>query len=76
LSAPEELWAVIAHGADPPRIARDRADTNIHHPDHELVGRADVVDQVQRLLDQHRLVTVTGAGGTGKTRLAVEVALQ
>jgi predicted ATPase/class 3 adenylate cyclase len=75
LSEPEELWAVVAHGAEPPRIPHDAGGTNLHRPDHELVGRADAVEQLQHLLGRHRLVTVTGAGGTGKTRLAVEVAL-
>jgi hypothetical protein len=41
-----------------------------------FVGRAGVVDEVAGLLGQYRLVTVTGAGGAGKTRLAGEVAKQ
>jgi predicted ATPase/DNA-binding CsgD family transcriptional regulator len=41
-----------------------------------FVGRAGVVDQVAGLLGQGRLVTVTGPGGVGKTRLAGEVARQ
>src|SRR5262252_7299903 len=39
-----------------------------------FVGRAAAVDQVAGLLGEGRLVTVTGAGGVGKTRLAGEVA--
>src|SRR6516165_5865855 len=41
-----------------------------------FVGRAQVVDDVAARLGQYRLVTVTGPGGAGKTRLAGEVAQQ
>jgi predicted ATPase/DNA-binding CsgD family transcriptional regulator len=41
-----------------------------------FVGRAQAVDEVSAQLVQDRLVTVTGPGGAGKTRLAGEVARQ
>jgi predicted ATPase/DNA-binding CsgD family transcriptional regulator len=39
-----------------------------------FVGRAGEVDEVAGLLGEYRLVTVTGPGGVGKSRLAIEVA--
>jgi predicted ATPase/DNA-binding CsgD family transcriptional regulator/DNA-binding XRE family transcriptional regulator len=41
-----------------------------------FVGRAGAMGDVARLLDECRLVTVTGPGGSGKTRLAAEVAIK
>ena len=41
-----------------------------------FVGRAGPVREVAGLLDRNRLVTVTGPGGVGKTRLAGQVANQ
>src|SRR3954468_11329634 len=38
-----------------------------------FVGREREIDMVRRLLGGCRLLTLTGAGGSGKTRLAVEV---
>ncbi|HLG01360.1 MAG TPA: tetratricopeptide repeat protein, partial [Acidimicrobiia bacterium] len=39
-----------------------------------LVGRDEELRVVEKLVGDHRLVTLAGAGGAGKTRLAVEVA--
>ena len=41
-----------------------------------FVGRDEQLTQVRELLSQNRLVTLTGAGGVGKTRLAVQIASQ
>ena len=37
-----------------------------------LVGRADELAQIRGLLERSRAVTLTGPGGSGKTRLAIE----
>ena len=39
-----------------------------------FVGRRRELDELQALLDANRLVTLTGAGGSGKTRLALRLA--
>jgi len=39
-----------------------------------FIGREEAVREVAGLLGEYRLVTVTGPGGAGKTRLAGEVA--
>jgi hypothetical protein len=39
-----------------------------------FIGRAAPVREVAGLLERYQLVTVTGPGGSGKTRLAGEVA--
>ncbi|WP_306367235.1 BTAD domain-containing putative transcriptional regulator [Nocardiopsis sp. CC223A] len=43
-------------------------------PPTALVGRASELDRVTGLVGRHRLVTLTGPGGVGKTRLALAVA--
>jgi non-specific serine/threonine protein kinase len=39
-----------------------------------FVGRERELAELHRLLDGHRMVTLLGPGGTGKTRLALEIA--
>ena len=53
--------------ATPPRGKLRRAPNS-------FVGRAPEVALVRARLAEHRLVTLTGPGGVGKTRLAVEAA--
>ncbi|MBV9494756.1 MAG: protein kinase, partial [Acidobacteria bacterium] len=50
--------------------------SNLPHPLTTLVGRDGERDDVLSLLrrDEVRVITLTGPGGTGKTRLALEVA--
>ncbi len=46
---------------------------NLPHQVTSFVGRQHEVDEIAELLREHRLVTVTGAGGVGKTRVAVKI---
>ncbi|MFE6026056.1 BTAD domain-containing putative transcriptional regulator [Streptomyces niveus] len=54
--------------------ARPAVATNLPTPLTEIVGREEAAAGVRALLGAARLVTLTGPGGVGKTRLAVEVA--
>src|SRR5262249_42147673 len=49
---------------------------NLPTPATALIGREREVQELTGLLQQQRLVTLTGPGGTGKTRLSIEVAHQ
>jgi DNA-binding winged helix-turn-helix (wHTH) protein len=48
--------------------------TNLPEPVSEVIGRDTEVEEVSDLVGAHRLVTLTGLGGIGKTRLALAVA--
>jgi class 3 adenylate cyclase len=50
------------------------APNNIPAPVDSFVGRQAEMSEVAKAIAAHRLVTLTGAGGSGKTRLAVETA--
>jgi predicted ATPase len=54
--------------------ALDTTPGNLRPATTSLIGRESDVDEVQAAVKAHRLVTLTGVGGVGKTRLALEVA--
>lgn len=58
--------------ADPPDGGQQRY--NLPTPVSSFVGRQEEIRHVSRLLESSRLLTLTGPGGTGKSRLALEVA--
>ncbi|MFE7459829.1 BTAD domain-containing putative transcriptional regulator [Streptomyces sp. NPDC057554] len=53
---------------------RHRPTTNLPAPLTRLIGREGALAEVERLLTTARQVTLTGSGGVGKTRLALEAA--
>ncbi|MDQ3861984.1 MAG: ATP-binding protein [Actinomycetota bacterium] len=58
------------------RTYQSRSDPrhNLPAPKSSFVGREGEIAQIKRALETSRLLTLTGAGGSGKTRLALEVA--
>ena len=59
----------VLRGADRPAAEHGAAE-----PTHHFVGREEELKRVGELLGERRLVTLTGPGGAGKTRLAIEAA--
>ena len=49
---------------------------NLPVPSTPFIGRSREVAEVKQLLSSSRLLTLTGVGGTGKTRLALQVAAE
>ena len=50
-----------------------RAQGNLPEPSDLLIGRAAELADLAALVSAHRLVTLVGAGGSGKTRLALQL---
>lgn len=78
LSAPNSLEADATVPDDSVALAVERSPTrprgNLPTPVSGLVGRARECAEIRTQVSHARLVTLTGPGGVGKTRLAVEVA--
>jgi predicted ATPase len=68
--------ATAAHGGGGTEEAEREHQTpnNLPYPVTSFVGRTEALAELQRLLPTTRLLTLTGVGGTGKTRLALELA--
>ena len=60
----------------PPLRALDTTPGNLRPATTSLIGREAEVAEIEAAVKTHRLVTLTGVGGVGKTRLALEVAAQ
>ena len=58
----------------PPLRALDTTPGNLRPATTRLIGRESEVGEIEAAVKTHRVVTLTGVGGVGKTRLALEVA--
>jgi predicted ATPase/class 3 adenylate cyclase len=73
LAAPERLYQ-LDDDEFPPLKSVDQ--TNLPVQPTPFVGRESELAEVLALLDVHRIVTLTGPGGSGKTRLALQAAAE
>src|SRR5271165_1220581 len=76
LTAPERVFQLVAGSlqADFPKLrSLGVFDTNLPQQLSSFVGRENDVADIERRLDEARLVTLFGAGGLGKTRCAQQV---
>jgi predicted ATPase len=74
---PITLFQVRASGLRtdfPPLKALDTSPGNLRPQTTSFIGRESEVAELEDAVKTHRLVTLTGVGGVGKTRLALEVA--
>ena len=79
LSEPLQLFQVCADGLRrdfPPLKTLDRVPGNLPTQATSFVGRDTEVTAVHEALRAHRLVTLVGVGGVGKTRLALQTAAE
>ena len=75
-------WLEHLHQVSAPGLQEEfpALSTTISHPNNlplqltSFIGREREISEVTALLENHRMVTLTGVGGTGKTRLSLQVA--
>ena len=76
LSQPERVYQLVAPDlpdAFPSLLSLDHLPNNLPAQVTSFVGREQVADEIKTLLAHHRLVTLAGTGGAGKTRCAIQV---
>ena len=77
------LWALLEAGLLPfsapqtsPEKAADAPSHNLPTQSTSLIGREREIDQIREFLTSKRLITLTGTGGIGKTRVALQTAFE
>jgi predicted ATPase len=71
-----EPVAIFQLGAERFPPLKTIANTNLPRPASSFVGRERETAEVAELVREHRLVTLSGPGGSGKTRLSIEAAAE
>ena len=79
LQRPEQVYQLLHRdlpAAFPSLLSLNARQTNIPLQLTSFVGRSEEITEVKRRLRDTRLLTLTGFGGCGKTRLALQVAAE
>jgi predicted ATPase/class 3 adenylate cyclase len=79
LTQPEHIFQLVIDGCPtdfPALRTLDRTPNNLPIQPSTFIGRAKEIKDALRLLDGTRLLTLTGPGGTGKTRLSLQLAAE
>lgn len=79
LAEPQRLFQAVAEGlpADfPPLLTMDARPNNLPRQLTSFVGRERELSEARAILASAPLLTLTGPGGVGKTRLSLEIALE
>ena len=79
LAHPEQVFQLVAAGLPtdfPPLRSLDSLPNNLPLQVTSFIGRDEDVAEVKKLLEKARLLTLTGSGGVGKTRLALQVSAE
>ena len=79
LAHPEEVHQLLHPGLDaqfPPPLSLDSTPNNLPQQLSSFVGRQGAMAELRTLLRKYRLLTLTGPGGIGKTRLALQLAAE
>ena len=77
LAQPEGVYQLLHPGLDerfPPLRSLDSTPNNLPQQASSFVGRHAAIAELRELLHRHRLLTLAGPGGIGKTRLALQLA--
>ncbi len=79
LDRPEHLYQIVVEGLPsdfPPPKSMEVLPNNLPVQTTSFIGREKEMETVRELFGKTRLLTLLGTGGTGKTRLAIEVGAQ
>src|SRR5512141_33519 len=74
---PEQIFQLVIEGLPsefPPLRALDASRHNLPAATTSFIGREKEKAEIKQAISAHRLITLTGSGGTGKTRLSLQIA--